>query len=41
VNTQKEKSLELYTLAVMVLGVLMCGTTFLFNFKKVEKLASV
>jgi dipeptide/tripeptide permease len=37
VNTLSEHSLELYTTAVMVLGVLMCGITYFFQFKKFGK----
>ena len=32
-NTQRSFDLMLYTGAVMVMGVLMCGTTFFFRFK--------
>jgi hypothetical protein len=40
VNTQSERSLELYTLGVMILGVLMCGATFFFKFKKFDKVTA-
>ena len=40
VNTENTRSLELYTLGIMIIGCLTCGITFFFKFKKFDKVVA-